>query len=245
MIITDCYWEKRNLGVETVEIGIEKFDVYNKDVFLDLNTKYGYVVVKVPMNKTEFNFGLAEMGFSFVETQLNISKTFKTFPFEDRIIKTVFPHVSGTIIETNQELDEILGKISSDMFSTDRIYIDSKFSHTSSSTRYKNWIESEFSQKKCIVKKMYYDNENVGFAMTKIQGDTQQRVLGGIFEKYQANGLGIMTASFNFITAKKDNKPFKILKTAISSNNTPVLQIYNYLNFKIDKMTYVFVKHNR
>ena len=85
MKIIDCYWELKNLGEKTAEVMVEKKDSFQRDVFEDVNHKFSYVVVKVPMNMMGFNFGLSSMGFTMIETQINISKRYKKFNFEDKL----------------------------------------------------------------------------------------------------------------------------------------------------------------
>ena len=246
MKVIDCYWEFDNFGEKVAEVVVENHDVFDRTEFQNINSNYQYVVVKVPMNMLSFNFGLTEMGYTMIETQINISKRYKDFNFEDRLVKNVFPHVSTTRISTREELEDIISKITPDMFSTDRIYLDPYFSHEVSSKRYINWMRTDFDKGKAIIVKTFYDDINVGFSFTHIDDDgTKHGLLGGIYEEYQDMGLGIMTAGLAFIMAKKNHSEFKVLRTAISSNNPHVWQFYNYLGFKIDKMSYVFVKHNK
>ncbi len=181
-----------------------------------------------------------------METQINISKSYKSFNFEDRLVKQIYSHFTSLPVTSDEELEEVLERITSDMFSTDRIYLDSYFSHEKSSQRYINWIRNEFDSKKSVLRKNFYDGENVGFALFKQTEDgTRHGLLGGVYKNYQNMGLGLMTACSSFISAQKENKPFKVMRTTISSNNVPMMQFYNYLNFKVDSMSYVFVKHNK
>lgn len=245
MKLTNCIWEKENLGKHVLEVLIEGKDIFDKEKMYEQIKSFDYVVVKVPMNMPDFNFGLCSMGFTMIETQLNISKRYNSFPFEDVLVKQIYPHTTLECISSQIDLDNLLDSVTSSMFCTDRVYLDSNFSKGDSSKRYKNWIRTEFEKKTSFISKIYYDDENVGFYMERaLNNGTKLGLLGGIFEKYQDSGLGLMTASCLFIHANKKNEPFKVLRTAISSNNHPMMQFYNYLNFKINSMTYVFVKHN-
>lgn len=245
MKVTDCYWELDNLGKKVAEVSVEVNDIFDKNVFDEINSSYQYVVVKVPMNMPGFNFGLSSLGFSLIETQINISKRYKDFNFDDKLVRNVSPHVSTKRVETKEELDEIINQITPDMFSTDRIYLDPHFPHDASSKRYINWMRNDFEKGKAVVNKHYYDDINVGFGFSHIGEDgVKHGVLGGVFEKYQDMGLGIMTTCLGFIMAHKTNTPFKVMKTAVSSNNPGVWHYYSHFGFKIDYMTYVFVKHN-
>jgi hypothetical protein len=184
------------------------------------------------------------MGFVMVETQLNISKKYKEFDFEDRLVKHLFPRIDIDIVKTREELNGVLDRITSDMFSTDRVYLDPHFDSYRSMIRYKNWINTEFGNGNSIIKRIIYNEEEVGFGMHREMDGVLYGLLGGIYKNHQSEGLGLLTAGFDFLMAKKQNRPFNEVRTAISSNNIPMLKFYNYLNFRVDKMTYVFVKHN-
>ena len=244
MKVVNCVWELQNLGERVVEITIEADDVFNREEIVHSVEGYEYSVIKVPMNKVDFNIGLSALGYSIIETQINISKKYKEFPFEDRLVKQVYPLADMQIIRSSLELESALERMTPNMFSTDRIYLDPHFTRESSCRRYRNWIRTEFEMKTALAVKMIYDGKTVGIGTHRVvDNGTYVGLVGGIYEEYQNNGLGLMTACLNFIAAKKSEIPFRIFKTSISSNNLPVLQFYNYLNYKVDSMSYVFVKH--
>ena len=244
MKVVNCVWELQNLGERVVEITVESDDVFNRDEILRSSVGYEYVVIKVPMNKVDFNFGLSSLGYSMIETQINISKKYKDFPFDDRLVKQVYPLAEMQIIHSGVELEDSLVRMTPDMFSTDRIYLDPYFARDSSCRRYGNWIRTEFEKKTAVAIKMIYDGVEVGVGTYRVlDNGIYVGLVGGIYEEYQDNGLGLMTACLNFIAAKKYGTPFRAFKTSISSNNLPMLQLYNYLNYKVDNMSYVFVKH--
>ena len=244
MEFVDCIWELDNLGKRTCEISYNDKDVFNIDDLFNKIKSYEYVVVKVPMNMPYINARLSELGFILIETQLSISKKYKDFNFDDRLIKCLYPRVSEKIVSSEEDLCFILDRISSNMFSTDRIYLDPNFGQDCSMRRYKNWLRTEFHNNTSIIKSIVYDGNEIGFGMHREKDGITYGLLGGIYENSQSEGFGMLTACFGFLTSKKFGKPFKKTLTAISSNNVPMVQIYNYLNFKIDNMKYVFVKHN-
>ena len=99
MLITNCTWDYSNLGVSTVEVSIDRNDIFTPDIFKELNLNYQYVVIKVPMCLPSFNLGLSELGFSIIETQINLSKKFIDFDFQDRFVKQHYSETSLQIIE--------------------------------------------------------------------------------------------------------------------------------------------------
>lgn len=244
MKIVDCVWEIKNLGERVCEISIDLEDSFDEGFITSSVKDFDYQVIKVPMNMPDFNIGLSNLGFTLIENQINISKKFEDFDFDDRLVKYMIKHIDEKVITTESELDDILNQITPDMFSTDRIYLDPHFGKEASMRRYTNWIRTEFVNNASIVTKNYFDGREVGFGMYRDNNGNRVGLLGGIYESGQAEGFGLMTGCISFLAGKKYNKPFKLINTTISSNNVPMVQIYNYLHFKIDSMRYVFVKHN-
>jgi len=244
MKVVDCVWEIKNLGERVCEISIDQEDSFDDGQIVGSTKGFDYQVIKVPMNMPEFNIGLGNLGFTLIETQINISKKYEDFDFDDRLVKYMIKHIDEKVITTENELDDILNQITPNMFSTDRIYLDPHFSKDASMRRYINWIRTEFVNKTAIITKSFFDEREVGFGMHRDNNGNRIGLLGGIYECGQAEGLGLMTGCIGFLAGKKYSKPFKLINTAISSNNVPMVQIYNYLQFKIDSMRYVFIKHN-
>lgn len=244
MKFINCTWELDNLGKRVCEVRVDPGDVFNVSEIESRTANFEYIVIKVPMCKIDFNIGLGKIGYSIVETQINISQKYEMFNFEDRLSKFMLKHSDEVIIKTEKELNDILRRVTPDMFSSDRIYLDSHFPNGTSMRRYLNWIKSEFVNKSAIITKTLFDGREVGFGMYRDNNGDRQGLLGGIYEDEQDDGLGFLTGSISFLAGKKNNRPFNMLYTSISSNNLSMLQIYNYLHFRIDSMTYVFIKHN-
>ena len=73
MKITDCIWEKTNLGVSTIEITLDEGDTMPQLAATDYE-RYGYVVAKVPVGMCHLHRYLAHQGFEFAECQCRLSK---------------------------------------------------------------------------------------------------------------------------------------------------------------------------
>lgn len=245
MKVINAYWEKKNLGLDAVELTVEGGDLFDLKYIEDCMGNCDYLVVKVPMNMSEFNIGLSNLGFSLIETQFAISKKYADFDFSDRLTRAFYPHADMRIIETSEELESTLDRFTPNMFSTDRIYLDPYFPREASMIRYKNWIRTEFEGKTARVEHILYDGKVVGFVCSRECNGVIHGLLGGIFEDCKFAGLGVLTISSIFLSAHKNGKPFKMHKTSISSNNVPVWRIYNHLGYTVDNMTYVFVKHTK
>lgn len=242
MKLIDCFWELDVLGCRVAEVIIDTTDVLTEKDF-DCVRDFDYVVVKVPMHMVNTNYLLSKMGFALAEVQCKLSKTYKSFDFDDKLIKYLYPDVTFSEITDRGEFDMLLDSITPNMFSTDRITLDPVFGKEKGCQRYKHWMNDAFVNGNANFMSIIYKAEPVGFSMYKTDNGVIDGILGGIFEKYQSYGIGMLTPTRHFLNAKKTNTSFKKLCTSISSNNEPVWKFYNYLNFKIDQLYYVFIKH--
>lgn len=241
MKIVDCKWEEKNINKKTVEITIEGTDVFDCDL-LSLHTHdYEYAVVKVPMNMPSFNIGLAEMGYICIETQMNVGISMADFDFSK--VAHLYDDTRYEIVENHHDYLSVVSNIEPGMFSTDRIYIDPCFNDEIGCRRYINWLTSEYESKKSQLVKVIYQDEHVGFMLVRSENDTIDLLLNGLYKPFQGKGLGILTPASPMMFIKKYSLPIKNEITSISSNNIPVVKLYNRLNFKLIQHTYVFVKH--
>lgn len=246
MKVTDCFWELDNIGKKTVEVRVESSDCFDASAVSAAVSGYEYMVVKVPVNKLEFNLGLQDLGFTFVETQFHISKTYKSFDFEDRLVKIVTQGLEFHDITTPQELEQVAQRITPDMFTTDRVCLDPVFGPETGRRRYVNWMKSAWSRGDKVFE-YSKDGRRIGFALLKYSedGSIVDGLLGGIYSEYQDEGLGLLTPAVPFLYAKDRNQPFKKMITSISSNNKGVVLVYNLLGFSVNSMEYIFIKHKQ
>lgn len=242
MKIVDCVWEKEVLGCRVAEATVLSTDTPEEIELSSLND-YDYVVVKVPMHMVNTNYLLAKNGFTLAEVQCKLSKTYNSFDFDDKLIRYLYPDVSFCEINDEKGIRSILDSITPNMFSTDRITLDPVFGKEKGCLRYKHWIEDAFFNRNANFMSIFYRDEHVGFSMYSMNNGIIDGILGGVYEKFQSYGIGMLTPTRHFLNAKKNEKPFKKLCTSISSNNEPVWRFYNYLNFKVDQLFYVFIKH--
>ena len=243
MDVIDCYWEIENLNKRTVEIEISPSDTITQDGIENIIRNYEYIVVKVPVNRVDINFILSKQGFSMIESQLTISKNYKDFDFGDKYISYIYNDVDFEDICESNAFDKMLNSITPNMFSTDRIFLDPEYGPDISCNRYKNWLKTSFQKNECKFYEYSYKGNRVGFTMYKEDNGIWKGILGGIYEEFQNEGLGILTASSFFLYAKMKDIKMKKLIGAISSNNVPMVSIYNHLDFRLLSNNYVFIKH--
>lgn len=245
MKATDCYWEQANLGRKVVEIGVDASDAYSADEIERMAEGFDYVCVKIPVGKTEFNFGLAGQGFTMIECQYRILKTYKSFDFNDRLVARLLPGVRVEEVKTDAEFECIISNMTQDMFSTDRIVLDPHFDKRDGLVRYTNWMRTEYQNGTSVFLATYYEGQLIGFGMYRTDMFGYDALLGGVFEQYQGVGLGLLTCCQAFIYAYQQQKPFRRMVTSISSNNVPVVELYNYFGYQVRETRYVFVRHNK
>jgi hypothetical protein len=242
MKIIDAYWEKRNIGMDASEIIIEKKDLLDKDNVLstirNIIVDPKYIVIKIPVSELSFLHSLEKIGFNFMECQYQISRNLKDYS-PPEVFSSLLEEVTTVSIDKNsQQLNWLLGNIETDMFSTDRIYLDPTFPSGTASLRYKNWIKDIFFNDQTMCFNVIKNNVSVGFGIAKIdecKGDVQN-ILGGCWKSYQGLGLGPAFIHAPFLYFR--NKAKRII-TNISSNNIAVFRLYSLFSYRVDKACYV------
>lgn len=242
MQVQDCPWEIENIGKKTVQLNYALKDIYNSEEVNGAIAGYQYVVAKVPCGNISCLLGLQQDGFRVMETQLSLSKKMKDFDFDDRLLRVFKGRLHYEIISNEDGLNRVLSRMTPNMFSTDRIYLDPEFGPEIGLRRYRNWTRTEF-ERGATVCEWNVDGEVIGYGLGKERNGTYYGLLGGVYEKYQDEGYGILTAAGNCLFPKMNGWNVRVCKTAISSNNMPVVDFYTHLNFRIYEMTYVLVKH--
>ena len=243
MKIVDCKWEIKNINKKTVEITIDRDDVFDNDLLTQYTCNYEYAVVKVPMNMPSYNIGLAKMGFICIETQMNVGINIVDFDFTK--VSNLYNDTIYEIVNNQEDFELVKQNLRPGMFSTDRICVDSEFGMEIGCQRYINWLTTEYKKKNSQLIKVLYKNEHIGFMLVRIEDGIIDLLLNGLYKPYQGKGLGILTPASPMMYVKKYALPITREVTSISSNNIPVVKLYNRLHFQILNQTYVFVKHLR
>lgn len=242
MKITDCTWEKENIGSNVLEIDIERGDNHIIDIIASKNDEYDYIVVKVPVNMTAFNWELGQQGFTMIETQMKYSISFKDLNCKDPYMRSVLPNVTFKEVVTAKDLNDILDNITSDMFVTDRISLDPMYGTEKGCHRYKNYIANSYKQHSAEIIQTLFKEQNVGFEMFVVKDGICFGKLGGIYKNVQVPGLGLLTTCTPLLYTHDKYGVNKFIPD-VSSNNIPVVRLYNYIHAKLESLTYVFVKH--
>ena len=241
MEVVDCIWEITNLGRKTVEITIEdKDEVYDDNEIISLYKSYDYVVFKVPMMKTDFNTLFTRLGFVMIEVQMNMvihPESFNYGLLSEYYDNIFFKDVEGKCV------DHVCERITPDMFSTDRISIDKQYGPVIGMRRYQNWIKSEIEKGTARLVTVFYKNKEVGFMLYRLKDKIFTLLLNGLYKEWQGKRLGIITPASPLLLIRKNNIDVDRIETCISSNNIPVVKLYDRLGYNFHAMKYVYVKH--
>lgn len=237
----DAFWEKRNLGVETVEFTIDSDDEV-KDVVAALEECHAsYQVAKVPAGMIDMMQALEGAGFNFMECSIHVTHNLKDIPMSP-IVKRID---KATDYEKMNEEDikYLYEQIDQGMFSTDRIALDSHFSDEDAANRYKGWINDELSRGSDIFKIVYKD-KHVGFFILKTVDEEKgiyYPFLAGVYPECQKMGIGLV---FNYKPMEEVLKRGgKMISTYISTNNPNTIRMHALYGFQFEETSYVYIKH--
>lgn len=241
MRIVEAFWEKRNLGVNCIEITIEKQDeLFQLEGFNNQLNAIDYVVVKVPVARIDINEYLTKQGFVFVEGSINFQLDIK-----DARLSILQQRLNASISYSEMDendLAQLYAEIECGLFKTDRILLDSFFTEKQAATRYINWIKDELSRTTQAYK-IVYKGDSIGFFTFKeVSNNIFYPFLAGLYNKYANSGLG-------FTTLRKPieeviRRSGKLISTYASTNNPYVVRTHLQQGFIIGETQYVFIKHN-
>ena len=240
MIITDAFWEKRNLGVEVAEVTFDGDENVDEVKNVLQNMEYQYCVLKIPVGEIELLWMAQELGYHMIETGIELEaktnnmdvpllyKRFKPFLTVDEGDEAVRNHVMNTIR-------------SGSVFATDRIALDPAFSKQMAGERYYNWVNDELERGSRLVI-AYYKDEPIGFGVNKDLGkNVYDAFLGGVLPDAANRGLGFAALYANYVSISEQGGT-KIV-TRVSSNNPPILRLHMQYGYEITNMNYILVKH--
>lgn len=247
MKLIDAFWEKRNLGVDTLEIEIEDSDrnisiSKIKDNILQCldKNKYQYYVLKFDTSNSDLYKISSELGFHFAEVQFDFAIYKNKFSKEDysKIIR--FNQLKVNEYCDAEHFDFIISKINEGIFSTDRIALDPCFGVNIANKRYSNWVKDLKGNKDYSIYIANYNEIPIGFSINKYKDKECFGLLGGLFKEHQTSGLGVF---LHYVDLIKVFENYNVMRTSLSSNNTKVIKLWQYFSAEMLKMKYVYIKH--
>lgn len=240
MKIINAAWEKRNLGVNCVELNVGNNDSLTEfnDAISKLQSEYQ--VVRIPSGKTDMLLSAQKAGFQVIEMNMQLDKMIKDYKLPS--IYTSFEPYINVLAADASDIDTVLGKIKKgDLFVTDKVARDPFFSTGQSGNRYYNWSMDVLDQGAKLYRVQYKDAD-VGFVLNYTKdGKLYDAFLGGVFPEYANKGLGFLVVHANIISIMSRGGNRVI--TGVSSNNMPILRLYLLFGFDIWEMRYILIKH--
>lgn len=239
MKVVDAVWERRNLGVSCVEVAIETSDTAAgvKNGLARLATQY--LVVKVPAGRSDVMFCLSEMGCSFIEANIHITRKIAHLELSG-IQKRLAASVSYAPMQGG-DMQVLWDELRNGMHDTDRIYLDSHFTKEQAANRYIGWIQDEVARGSDVYKLIYKD-QSIGYFTMKSLGDgVYYPFLAGMYQSHRNSGLG-----FNIIykpMCEIGARGGTSVSTHISTNNGRAVRLHVSMGFRFDEITYVYIKH--
>lgn len=234
-------WEKKNLGVNSVEFrfdGKENSNEITDDILS--NSKYDYQICRVPVGRMDIMYLLQAHGFSFAETSIELSADLK---------KLELPSVYARYIEamdyhpaSETELQLIQDSILSGVFDTDKISLDPYFGKKQAGIRFANWNMQEVEAGRASAYVVTMHDEPIGFFVDKTVSDkVDYSLLAALYDKEKNSGVGFSVLYFPMLQSKLDGK--RRITTGVSSNNPDSVRMHLELGYKIKEMNYVLIKH--
>ncbi len=241
MKIIDAFWEKRNLGIDTMEFEIESGDTLeNIQQTISANEKQ-YNVVKVESGNFNIKNTLYKMGYIQAESMFKLvynSKISSVTP----AVKNIADRITYEPMN-DDDIEKMFREIERGMFTTDRIALDPHFSVKIANKRYINWIKDEIEKGACLLKGIY-ENDVFSFSIyKKLKNNTTFAFLGGTYLDYQSFGLAIPATYKNTRTIASLERGKLI--SYVSSNNYNSLVCDIAAGYIIKGVADVYIKHNK
>lgn len=240
MRVIDAFWEKRNLGVDTVEFEAEKGDTPEIIRQTVLANEKQYNVVKVPTGDFAVKTMLAEMGYIYMESMFKLSHKMK-MPAVSPAVKRIVDRITYLPM-TEDDIEGLYAEIEKGIYKTDRIALDPYFSPEIANRRYINWIKDELARGNGVIKGVY-EGEIFAFGAYKKQDNNVLfSFLGGMYTDYLNCGLAV-PATLKSIEYLLSQKPSKLI-TSVSSNNRNSLVCDIEGGYVIRDVNDIYIKHN-
>lgn len=233
----DAVWEKRNLGVDSVEMEVELNDSY-EEVDRVLSTVKGqYLAVKVPSNRTDITWLMAKHNYVFVEDMMflehDLHEIVRT-PLQQRL----YDAVKVSPME-DSDFDLLFEEINKGSFTFDRISNDPFFTEEQSIRRFCNWLNDEKERGAEFLKGTMKGEMTGFFTIREIDPGVYTSALGGTFMKWRKGGLGTNVQTPEEVKKRGGKK----LVLGVSTNNMIQIRALIQNGFFPVRTNHVYVKH--
>ncbi|WP_042169613.1 hypothetical protein [Paenibacillus gorillae] len=241
----DAFWEQRNFNKKVLEVELDDDD--SNDSLNDLTddcASYDYIVAKVPKCRMDLVHGLEELGFRFMETQLEMTMNLLKIAETSRFTKAISEQIQFQTIETIECLEELLSNIDKDLFVTDRVSLDPVLGTDLAHKRYLNWIRDGFLGGNALIIEATFKSQKIGFFyFWKRKDKTLDAVLVSVYKNVRRKAVGL--SFLEEIRSWLANEGYTRLNTRVSSNNLEALRANLFVSFEIREIYYILRKVTR
>ena len=237
-------WELENIGTDTWEILLDANDapeMFAQEEKRIIEQGAEYIVVKTPPNCPQLIFGIAQMGYTFVEMVFHVAVRRTDYHMPDNIAR--FDRGLKVVERTEEaERERIYSIIRSGIFVNDRVSLDPAFGVLKGGNRYANWLKGLVEEKGGFLYEVLSGDKPFGFfVICRKDENTVDPVLMGMYDAKNDRGMGALLHKKTLDTCFTHE--CKRLTSTIVSNNTKVLGVYVNAGASITDTLYTYVKH--
>lgn len=239
MKLVDALWEKRNLGVDCLELHCDANDPVDT-VLGVLPLRAAYQVVRVPAGRADLLLAVQDAGYRLIEMSIDLVR-----PLQDFEMPPTYKRFESSLSFREAQGDEcerVLEIVASgNMFTTDRISLDPFFTAAQAGHRYACWSR-ELLQQGGTMYLAAYKGREIGFGINvERHAGVYDACLGGVFPGRDHSGLGFAPLYLNTIAPRQ--RGARKVVTQVSSNNLPILKLHFAFGYEPTGMDYVLIRH--
>lgn len=242
MKIIDAIWDEKVTGLKTCEIVFGETDTFLSYLEAGIENNYKFSVTKVPVGNIELVHNLEEIGYRYLENQLDISFNVDQIEYINPIWQKLLKGFSYKLIRKKEEIENVKNQVSQRMFEADRYSRDPFWKNEISSRRYVNWIDDLFEKGLIKFYVMIKNEKEVGFFTIKVESRTTTSCpIAGIYNQYKFSGYIFVLAWYLLVLSREMGA--KKWVSSISTNNRNILSSFSKVfTFKVNDIFIVLRK---
>ncbi|MCI8513983.1 MAG: hypothetical protein HFI93_05050 [Lachnospiraceae bacterium] len=240
MRIINATWEKRLIGMESVEFELSTVENLSEAKKQILSCSNKYQVVKVPVGDVKAQLMVQDCGFKFYETNYQLERKIKKPQKMPEIFSRFQKDVSFRDA-AEDEIDFILKLVEGGtLFTTDKIAQDPYFSPLIAGRRYSLRARDMIEKGARTVLGLYKGN-TASFTIYEDRGGYYLAFIGGMLNEYENRGMGFIPL---YVTGEHVYRNGGgVIKTGVSSNNPSMLKLQLLFGVRITDIRNIYIKH--